>query len=371
MKRYINKIALVVVLLLSLIPNVAAQVDLQRSFMVMRSDSQINGVIEGGEWIIRFSDNDTLGNEYAHPVAMNIQSVASIDTTFVPLESVDSVLFQLPDSEMELGIFKFTEEHLKYIVATDSISVVSFRIDCLSKIDLPKVGQKVFCDILHDPLPFGLIGRVESFKVSYDDGWIQMICEPLTLSDIYKKYYKVSITERDEGTIVPASRSLCSLDPKGASLQEYEITKINQEVEQVNSSEKKISSNSQLILKKYYKECGHTINEYAEMLPELVNLTEEELADKFQDWNLVKFTTKEVTLKKEFEGSCGEHFALKEEEGKVVIYKVLADGTMEIYEETEISTEFLPEPDLIQMQSADGIQLYGIENLNKVLEDFE
>ena len=97
MKRYINKIALVVVLLLSLIPNVAAQVDLQRSFMVMRSDSQINGVIEGGEWIIRFSDNDTLGNEYAHPVAMNIQSVASIDTTFVPLESVDSVLFQLPD----------------------------------------------------------------------------------------------------------------------------------------------------------------------------------------------------------------------------------------------------------------------------------
>ena len=107
------------------------------------------------------------------------------------------------------------------------------------------------------------------------------------------------------------------------------------------------------------------------MLPELVNLTEEELADKFQDWNLVKFTTKEVTLKKEFEGSCGEHFSLKEEEGKVVIYKVLPDGTMEIYEETEISTEFLPEPDLIQMQSADGIQLYGIENLNKVLEDFE
>lgn len=225
MKRYINKIALVVVLLLSLIPNVAAQVDLQRSFMVMRSDSQINGVLEGGEWIIRFSDKDTLGNEYAHPVAMNIQSVASIDTTFVSLESVDSVLFQLPDSEMELGIFKFTEEHLKYIVATDSVSVVNFRIDCLSKIDLPKVGQKVFCEILRDPLPFGLIGRVESFKVSYDDGWIQMICEPLTLSDIYKKYYKVSITERDEGTIVPASRTLCSLDPEGASLQEYEITK--------------------------------------------------------------------------------------------------------------------------------------------------
>lgn len=153
--------------------------------------------------------------------------------------------------------------------------------------------------------------------------------------------------------------------------KEYELARISQETEQVNSSDEKISSNSQLILKKYYKECGHTINEYAEMLPELVNLTEEELTDKFQDWNLVKFTTKEVTLRKEFEGSCGEHFSLKEEEGRVVIYKVLPDGTKQMYEETEISTEFLPEPDLIQMQSEDGIQLYGMEELNKVLEDFE
>ena len=153
--------------------------------------------------------------------------------------------------------------------------------------------------------------------------------------------------------------------------EEYELTRISQEIEQVNSSDEKISSNSQLILKKYYKECGHTINEYVEMLPELVNLTEGEVIDKFQDWNLVKFTTKEVTLRKEFEGSCGEHFSLKEEEGRIVIYKVLPDGTKQMYEETEISTEFLPEPDLIQMQSEDGIQLYGIEDLNKVLEDFE
>lgn len=153
--------------------------------------------------------------------------------------------------------------------------------------------------------------------------------------------------------------------------KEYEVSRMNQEVEQVNSASEKISSNSQLILKKYYKECGHTINEYAEMLPELVNLTEEEIVDKFQDWNLIKFTTKEVTLRKEFEGSCGEHFSLKEEEGKVVIYKVLPDGVKQKYKTTEISTEFLPAPDVIQMQSEDGIQLYGIEELNKVLEDFE
>ena len=60
MKRYINKIILVIVSLLSITPCAIAQVDLQSSFMVMRKDNLINGVLEGGEWIIRFSDTDTL-----------------------------------------------------------------------------------------------------------------------------------------------------------------------------------------------------------------------------------------------------------------------------------------------------------------------
>lgn len=153
--------------------------------------------------------------------------------------------------------------------------------------------------------------------------------------------------------------------------EEYKIAQQSEEAKEVNSSDEKISSNSELVLKKYYKECGHTINEYVEMLPELVNMTEEEVADKFQDWELIGFSSREVTLLKEFEGTCGEHFTLKEENGNVVIYKILSDGTKQIYEKTEISTEFLPETDLLQMQSEEGIQVYGKEELNKVLEDFE
>ena len=153
--------------------------------------------------------------------------------------------------------------------------------------------------------------------------------------------------------------------------EEYEMAQRESEITEVSSSEDKISSNSLLLLKKYYKECGHTINEYAEMLPELVNLTEEEVADKFQDWELIGFSTREVTLLKEFEGTCGEHFLLKEENGRVIIYKILADGTKQLYEKTQISTEFLPETDLLQIQSEEGIQVNGHEELNKVLEDFE
>ena len=153
--------------------------------------------------------------------------------------------------------------------------------------------------------------------------------------------------------------------------EEYEIAKQNEESKEVSSSDEKISSNSALILKKYYKECGHTINEYVEMLPELINMTQDEVSDKFKDWDLIGFNNREVILLKEFEGTCGEHFSIKEEDGEVVIYKILPDETEQLYEKTKISTEFLPETDLIQMQSEKGIQVYGEEELNKVLEDFE
>ena len=139
----------------------------------------------------------------------------------------------------------------------------------------------------------------------------------------------------------------------------------------VNSNDEKVSSNSLLILKKYYQDCGHTINEYVEMLPELVNMTEKEIEQEFIDWDLIDFSTKEVTFSKEFEGSCGQHFRLKDENGKILIFKVLTDGTEQIYEKTEISTEFLPETDLIKIQSEKGIEIFGKEELNKILEDFE
>lgn len=152
---------------------------------------------------------------------------------------------------------------------------------------------------------------------------------------------------------------------------EYELLAQSEETKTVNSSDEKISSNSILILKKYYKECEHTINEYVEMPPELVNMTQDEISQQFEDWELIGFNSREVTLFKEYEGTCGEHFVLREEDGKVVIYKNVADGSEQLYEKTDIITEYLPPIDLMQIQSEKGIQVFGKEELNKVLEDFE
>lgn len=134
-------------------------------------------------------------------------------------------------------------------------------------------------------------------------------------------------------------------------------------------TEEKVSANAILILKKYYQKCEHTINEYVEIPQELVNMTKKEVQEQYLDWKVIGFETGKVTLYKEFDDVCGEHFRLKVENGKVVVYIDNNDGTQSLYERTDISSEYLTETDLINMQ--DGLEIYGKEELNQIIEDFE
>lgn len=136
-----------------------------------------------------------------------------------------------------------------------------------------------------------------------------------------------------------------------------------------SSTEEKVATNAILILKKYYQKCEHTINEYVELPEELVNMTEDEVKAQYPDWEVIGFESGKITLYKEFEDECGEHFKLKVEDGKVAIYVMNKDGTESIYERTNISSEYLTETDLINMQ--DGLEIYGKEELNQIIEDFE
>lgn len=137
----------------------------------------------------------------------------------------------------------------------------------------------------------------------------------------------------------------------------------------VVSTEEKLAANAILILKKYYQKCEHTINEYVELPQELVNMTEKEVQAQYSDWEVIGFEKGKLTLYKEFDDVCGEHFKLKVEDGKVVIYIVNNDGSESVYEKTNISSEYLTETDLINMQ--DGLEIYGKEELNQIIEDFE
>ena len=150
--------------------------------------------------------------------------------------------------------------------------------------------------------------------------------------------------------------------------EEYEEME-NEKLIETNSNKEKISLNCSLTLKKYYKKCGHTISEYKEIPEELINKTQEELEQEYENWKVEKFSSNEIILYREFDGECGEHYVLRDKEGKIVIYKKLDTGEEIEYEKTEIATDYLTDTD--KMNIKNGIEVNGKQNLNQVIEDFE
>lgn len=199
-------------------------------------------------------------------------------------------------------------------------------------------------------------------------GKIIIISLILAISAGVATYFIVRQNKRSE--TIPETNTYISEKIEDECTEEYKEEQMeNQNTTEVSSTEEKVAANAILILKKYYTKCDHTINEYVELPQELVNLTKEQVQEKYADWQVIGFEKGKITLYKEFDDVCGEHFKLKIEDGKVVVYTVNNDGTETLYEKTNISSEYLTETDLLNMQ--DGLEIYGKEELNQVIEDFE
>lgn len=136
-----------------------------------------------------------------------------------------------------------------------------------------------------------------------------------------------------------------------------------------NTEEEKVSPNCNLILKIYYNKCEHLIEKKEVIEDAVVNMTEQDLREKFCEWEIQKFTPTEIVLYKEINEFCDEHYLLKDKDGYIVIYKLDENNNSELFQITEISTEYLAEKDLENIKQ--GIRIYTKKELNKILEDFE
>lgn len=151
----------------------------------------------------------------------------------------------------------------------------------------------------------------------------------------------------------------------------YENNEIENDIDEikVSETETKVSPNAELVIKKYYKECGHTTEEKRNVANDMVNKTQEEIEKLYPDYKVESFFNNKIVLIKEEEGQCDEHYIVRDENSNIMIYKILSDVKEEIYQNTGISTEYLPETDKISLR--DGIKVFGRENLNSIIEDFE
>ena len=135
---------------------------------------------------------------------------------------------------------------------------------------------------------------------------------------------------------------------------EYEELQENEMLE-TDAQEEKISPNCSFTVRTYYKGCGHITSQYNNIPEDLVNKTEAELKEMYPEYMVETFKSNEVVVYVEKEGECGEHYLVKDLDGKVVIYERLSGETEKLLEETSITTDYLPETDKIQMEK--GIEV--------------
>lgn len=178
--------------------------------------------------------------------------------------------------------------------------------------------------------------------------------------------YNNNANNNKQNSIVENEINIVSEKVTDECTEEYQNSE--EEIE-TDSQEEKISPNCLLTLKKYYEECNHTINEYFDIPQDLVNGTEEDLKNEYPYWQVEKYSSNDIILYKEFNSNCGQHFVLREDNGKITVYKINENNEEEVYENTEISVEYLSETDKIKI--SEGIRVNGIEELNQLLEDFE
>ena len=138
---------------------------------------------------------------------------------------------------------------------------------------------------------------------------------------------------------------------------------------ETSNTEDKISPNAVLIKKEYFKACDHLIREVEDIPEELINGTQEDVEKMYSDWEIEDYNNNEITLYKEENGNCGEHYFVQDHYGVIGIYTVNENDEKTLKEDTEISTKYLPEADLEKLQ--EGIEIVGKTKLVEFLEDFE
>lgn len=140
-------------------------------------------------------------------------------------------------------------------------------------------------------------------------------------------------------------------------------------IEEVNAEEKiKISPYAKLVVEKYFKKCKHTTVDIIDVPKELVNLTEEELKQKYNKWEIKSFDNKEISIYREIDANCSSHYVIKNDDGYLAIYSQLTDDIMELKEKTEIEVASLRDEDKKALEA--GIKIYGNTELSSFIEDF-
>ena len=117
-----------------------------------------------------------------------------------------------------------------------------------------------------------------------------------------------------------------------------------------------------------------SLNEMAKnvvLISEIEESKEDEVTDEcINEWNdYGEYISERVEEANNNLSEQDTHYLLKDVYGYIEIYYLDENNNEYLYKKTDISTEYLSEEDINDLKI--GIEVVGIEALNKMLEDFE
>lgn len=152
------------------------------------------------------------------------------------------------------------------------------------------------------------------------------------------------------------------------NVQEKNIKEEDKNIVETAVEETKLSPYAKMIIEKKFTKCGHTTVDVQDIPVELVNMTETDIIKKYPEWEVRAFNSNEVSLYREINANCNDHFVLKDKDGYLAIYQNVTDDVLNLKEVTDINVKGLPSGDLEELK--DGIFVYGEDALSMLIEDF-
>ena len=141
------------------------------------------------------------------------------------------------------------------------------------------------------------------------------------------------------------------------------------EIEIAPNKEVRITEKTKLVYEYLYKDDAK-IDKTEEDAPYfLINKTQQEIKDLYNDWDLLKFTENEVVLRKTVEGMSRQYYYIGVLDGYVAVFYKNAINGSNLKEITSTPYSTLPIEEQYKIQK--GIEVTGEDNLIRLLEDYD
>ncbi len=136
----------------------------------------------------------------------------------------------------------------------------------------------------------------------------------------------------------------------------------------VSTTVNRVTPSTEFIFRYHYTEDDNLVEKKEKPSYYEINMTEEDLKEKYKSWSIVSFSQEQVVFEQKVENKAPDYYVIGEKDGYIAIYYENPELGLRLREIVQRPINSLPVDE--QNKIKEGIIIYGEENLIKVLEDY-